>query len=111
MILYAVVRTLDGHSPPLGVVVSGAAAMVAGIAALRRRAPFALALAGALLAIFGGFANAGVFGAAVVPVAGPYWLARLCVLVAVGAGLAMVVSGVRRLGLSTGRPGPVRPAD
>jgi hypothetical protein len=47
----------------------------------------------------------------VVPVAGPYWLARLCVLVAIGAGLAMVVSGVRRLGLSTGRSGHVRPAD
>jgi hypothetical protein len=111
MILYAVVRTLDGHSPPLVLVISAAAAMVAGIPAVRRRAPFTLALAGAVLAIFGGFANAGVFGAAVLPVAGPYWLARLCVLVAIGAGAAMVVSGVRRLGLSTGRPGGVRPAD
>jgi hypothetical protein len=111
IILYAVVRTLDSHSTPLALVVSGAAGIAAGVATLRRRAPFVLALAGAVLALFGGFANAGVFGAAVLPVAGPFWLARLCVLVAVGAGLAMVATGVRGLRLSTGHPGGARAAD
>jgi hypothetical protein len=40
----------------------------------------------------------------VLPVAGPYWIARACVLVAIGAGLAMVASGVRGLGVN--RPEP-----
>jgi hypothetical protein len=101
MILYAVVSTLDGHSTPLVLVISGAAAIVAGILAFRRPAPFALALAGAVLAIFGGLANAGVFTTAVLPVAGPFWLARLCVLVTLGAGLAMTVTGARRIRATT----------
>jgi hypothetical protein len=85
-------------------IVAAAVALAAGIWSLRRRVPFGLALAGAILAVFGGFAHAGVFSAAVVPVAGPYWIARACVLVAIGAGLAMVASGVR--GLRVNRPGP-----
>ena len=60
-------------------------------------APFFTALAGALLAIFGGFADLGVFQAAVVPLAGPAWFARVAVLVAIGVGVGMAATGVLRL--------------
>jgi hypothetical protein len=103
-IAYAVLIVLDGHSPPLVLVIAGIVALAAGTWSLRRRIPFGLALAGAILAVFGGFANAAVFSSAVVPVAGPYWIARACVLVAIGAGLAMIAAGVR--GLRVNRPEP-----
>ena len=50
-----------------------------------------------MLALFGGFADLGVFRAAVVPVAGPAWFARVAVLVAIGAGVGMAATGVLRL--------------
>jgi hypothetical protein len=56
-----------------------------------------VALTGALLAIFGGFTEIGVFRAAVLPVAGPAWLARAAVMIAIGAGLGMAVVGVQRI--------------
>jgi hypothetical protein len=94
---YAVTRMIlgvGGQSPAL---VAGALAVVAGVLTLRGRAPFLLALAGALLVIFGGLADVGVFGQAVVLFPGPSWLARAAVLVAIGAGLAMAATGVLRL--------------
>jgi hypothetical protein len=72
------------------------AALIA-VAAGFWRAPFFTALAGAVLAIFGGFADLGVFQAAVVPVAGPAWFARVAVLVAIGVGVGMAATGVLRL--------------
>ena len=56
-----------------------------------------VALAGAGLAVFGGLGQTGVFAAAVLPVAGPAWWARTAVLVALGAGLGLVVTGALRL--------------
>jgi hypothetical protein len=103
-ILYAVLTTLDGGSLPLAPVVSAAAAIAAGVLTLRRRAPFLLALAGALLAIFAGIAEAAVFSEAVVPIAGPFWLARAAVLVALAAGLAMCTTGALRIRASPPRP-------
>jgi hypothetical protein len=91
---YAVTRALDaGMSPAL--IVAALIAVTAGV----WRAPFLTALAGAVLAIFGGFADLGVFQAAVVPVAGPAWFARVAVLVAIGVGVGMAATGV--LGLRT----------
>jgi hypothetical protein len=89
---YAVARTLDA-GPPLVLFAAGLIAL----AAAAWRAPFGYALGGAVLVVFGGLAEAGVFRAAVVPAAGPAWFARLAVLVALGAGAGLVITGVRRL--------------
>jgi hypothetical protein len=89
---YAVSRTIDAEVP----LVLFVAALVA-VAAFFWRSPFSTALAGALLALFGGFTDVGVFGAAVVPAAGPAWLARVAVLVAIGAGVGMAATGAIRL--------------
>ncbi len=92
LIGYGVARAADsGVSLPLFV-----AALLA-CAAGRWRAPFFTALAGAVLAIFAGLADAGVFRAAVVPVAGPGWFARTAVMVAIGAGAGLVAAGALRL--------------
>jgi hypothetical protein len=89
---YAVTRALDaGISAVLFV------ASMTAVAAGFWRTPFVATVAGALLTVFGGVADAGVFRAAVVPVAGPAWFARLAVLVALGVGLGMVVTGMLRL--------------
>ena len=66
------------------------------VAGFRPR-PFLLALAGAGLAVFAGFNQAGVFTQAIVPVAGPSWWTRAAVLVALGAGLGLAATGVLRL--------------
>jgi len=71
----------------------GAFAIMAGL----RPRPFLFALAGAGLAVFAGVNEAGVFGAAVVPVAGPAWWARTAVLIALGAGLGLAATGLLRL--------------
>jgi hypothetical protein len=89
---YGVSRTIDAEVP----LVLFVAALVA-VAAFFWRAPFYTALAGAVLALFGGFTDVGVFGAAVVPAAGPAWIARAAVLVAIGAGVGMAATGVIRL--------------
>jgi len=68
----------------------GLLAVAAGI----RPRPFLLALAGAGLTVFAGFTEAGVFTQAVLPVAGPAWCARAAVLVALGAGLGLLSTGV-----------------
>lgn len=107
---YAAARTLDaGTNGPgdllrglltgqLTPVLAGLGALAAGgIALTRRQSDFALALAGAGLALFGGLTNLGVFTRAVAPVPGPSWPARVAVLVAVGAGLGLLAAGVLRL--------------
>jgi hypothetical protein len=94
---YGVTKTLNGLPFSLVLAISALVTLVTGVVAARRPAPFLVALTGALLAIFGGFAEIGVFRAAILPVAGPAWLARAAVLVAIGAGLGMAVVGVQRI--------------
>jgi hypothetical protein len=91
---YAVLRALDGMPLAPVLIVVAVAAAAAGVLANR---PFLIGLAGALLLVFAGLGNAGAFGAAVMPVAGPAWLSRSAVLVAIGAGAGMVVAAVLRL--------------
>jgi hypothetical protein len=101
---YGVLRAIDSG---ISAVLFGTAAVA--VAAGIWRTPFVTALAGAVLAIFGGFADLRVFAAAVVPVAGPSWLARVAVLVAIGAGVAMAANGVLRLrdmAVPSPAPGP-----
>ena len=89
---YGVARALDsGVSLPL--FVAALLTCAAGV----WRAPFFTTLAGAVLAVFGGLADAGVFRAAVVPVDGPGWFARTAVMVAIGAGAGLVAAGALRL--------------
>ncbi|HWS34417.1 MAG TPA: hypothetical protein VN408_16955 [Actinoplanes sp.] len=74
--------------------------IVAGLlacSAVFRPAPFHLTLAGFVLAAFAGFGSADVFFAAVVPSAGPGWFARLAVLMAIGAGAGLALTGVLRM--------------
>jgi hypothetical protein len=90
---YATSRSLDGGPASAVLVLAGLLTLAAGY----RRPPFLLALSGAVLAVFGGFAQAGVLHAAVVPAAGPGWAARTAVLIAVGAGVGLALTGVLRL--------------
>ena len=92
-ISYATSRALDGGTAPLVLVSAGLIA----IAAAWRHPPFFQALTGAVLAVFSGLASTGIFSAAVVPAAGPGWLARASVLIALGAGAALTLTGVQRL--------------
>jgi hypothetical protein len=92
-LLYAVSTIRDGVVPPVLLIVVGLLAL----AAAYRNPPFFLALSGACLALFAGFVQAAAFRAAVLPVAGPAWTARLLVALAIGLGLAMAVTGIRRL--------------
>ncbi|GAA0489884.1 hypothetical protein Ade02nite_24660 [Paractinoplanes deccanensis] len=92
-LLYAVTTALDGTSPSPVLVLAG----LIGLAAAYRHPPFFLALAGAVVAIFGGFDSAGVFGAAVLPAYGPGWLTRLAVLLAAGVGAGLALTGVLRM--------------
>jgi hypothetical protein len=94
---YALTRTTLGVGGQIPALVAAALAVAAGVLTLRGRAPFLLALAGALLVVFGGLADLGVFTQAIVLFPGPSWLARAAVLVALGAGLAMTATGVLRL--------------
>jgi hypothetical protein len=91
---YAVLRALDGMPLSPVLIVVALVAVAAGAPAYR---PFLIALGGALLAVFAGLVNVGVFRAAVVPAAGPAWLSRLAVLVAIGAGAGMVAAAVLHL--------------
>ncbi|MCA2215434.1 hypothetical protein [Jidongwangia harbinensis] len=99
---YAAARAADSGLPPV--------LLAAGLVTLTVavwRTPFLTALGGAVLATFGGLAEIGAFGAAVVPSAGPSWFARVAVLVALGAGAGLALTGVRRLRASA--PRPLRP--
>jgi hypothetical protein len=108
---YAVARELDAGAASAGgillgllagqvwPVLAGLGAVAAGGYALARRpsADFAMALAGACLALFAGMANSAVFGRGVAPVPFSPTAARLAVaaVLAIGAGLA--VAGALRL--------------
>ncbi|MET8154484.1 hypothetical protein ACIBSW_31985 [Actinoplanes sp. NPDC049668] len=94
---YAAARTSVGVEGQAPVYVAAALTVAAGVLTWLGRAPFLLALAGVVLAVFGGLADAGVFGQAVVLFPGPSWLARAAVLVAIGTGVGMAATGVLRL--------------
>lgn len=107
----AAARTVDGGAAGFGAVLqglltgqvwpvlAGLGALAAGAYALARRpaADFALALAGACLALFGGATNAAVFARSVVPVPWPPTLSRLVVSLVVIAGAGVGLAGVLRL--------------
>jgi len=90
---YAVSTVLDGVSPPLVLILAALLPIVAAV----RHPPFYLALSGACLALFAGIDQAAAFGAAVLPTAGPAWLSRASLAVALGVGVAMAATGVIRL--------------
>jgi hypothetical protein len=94
---YAVTRTTAGVGGQAPAIVAGGLALGAGVLALRGRVRFSLALAGAVLTVFGGLADVGVFGQSVVAFPGPGGLARAAVAVAIGVGVAMAATGVRGL--------------
>jgi hypothetical protein len=92
-ISYATTRIADGAAPSLVLLLCGLLTIGAAV----RHPPFYLALAGAALALFGGFAQAGAFTAAVLPATGPGWLGRLFVGTALGVGAALTGTGILRL--------------
>ncbi|MFC4145677.1 hypothetical protein ACFO0M_05380 [Micromonospora mangrovi] len=110
-VVFTVGRELDAGSAGIGGVLvglvggqiwallTGFGAIAAGGYALTRReaADFALALAGACLAIFGGFANVAVLSRSVVPVAWPPTTARILVTLVLATGAGAVAAGVLRL--------------
>ncbi len=101
-LVYAVSRTLDGGTPPPVLILAG----LVGLAAAYRHPPFFLALAGAVVALFAGFNEGSVFGAAVLGTAGPGWVARLAVALAAGLGAGLAVTGVLRLRAALPAPQP-----
>ncbi|GIF15462.1 hypothetical protein [Actinoplanes teichomyceticus] len=90
---YAVMRGLDGAGWSGVLLVTGALA----VGAAWRHPPFYLALSGFVLAAFAGFGSSDAFLAAVVPAAGPDWLARACVAVTIAAGAALALTGLLRM--------------
>jgi hypothetical protein len=101
-LLYGTTRIADGASPPL---VLGVAGLLA-LAAAYRRPPFYLTLAGAVLVLFAGFTETAAFAAAVLPAAGPGWLSRAAVMLALGVGAALCLTGILRLRAAV----PARPS-
>ena len=102
---YAVSRAADGGSPPLVLFPVGLLAL----AAVWRHPPFFLALTGLVVFVFGGVTLG--FGGAVLPTAGPAWLARCFVLLSAGLGLGLAAVGVFRLRARAASPAtPSRPA-
>ncbi len=108
---YAAARQLDaGAAGPGGVLLgllggglwqalSGLTAAALGVLLLVRRSgdDFVTAVVAACLAVFGGLANTGVFGAGVVPAPGPAWWVRATVAMAIGVGAGLTVAAVLRL--------------
>ncbi|SCF33402.1 hypothetical protein GA0074695_5732 [Micromonospora viridifaciens] len=90
---------------------TGLGAIAAGGYALARReaADFALALAGACLALFAGVTNLAVLSRSVAPVAGPATLARIAVTLALATGTGAVAAGVLRLHTAARTTRPTRP--
>ena len=101
---YAAALALDGGTPSPVVVLAG----LLGLAAGYRHPPFFLALSGAVVALFGGFGQVSVYAAAVLPAAGPGWLTRLAVTVALGAGAGLALTGVLRLRAAVPAPADQR---
>ncbi|MEU4642416.1 hypothetical protein [Micromonospora sp. NPDC023814] len=87
---------------------TGLGAIAAGVYALARRpaADFALALAGACLALFAGVANAAVFARAVAPVPWPATAARILIAVVLVVGIGAAAAGALRLHAASRRPSP-----
>lgn len=103
----------------LWALVTGLGAIAAGAWALARRAAadFALALAGACLALFAGVTNAAVLSRSVPPLPWPATSARLVVALVLMAGVGAALAGVFRLHAESraaapggGRPAPPVPA-
>ena len=90
---YAVSTTLDGVAPSPVLILAGLLPLAAAV----RHPPFYLALSGACLALFAGIDRTAVFGAAVLPTAGPAGLSRAFVAVALGVGATMALTGAIRL--------------
>jgi hypothetical protein len=100
-IAYATTRAILGVGGMAPALVAGALAAGAGVLTIRGRGPFPLLLGGAALGIFAGANEAGAFTQSVINFAGPGWLARLAVLVAVGAGAGLAVIGLLRVRAET----------
>ncbi|WP_229073123.1 hypothetical protein [Actinoplanes sp. DH11] len=103
---YAYARTADGAGWSGVLVLAGLLAC----AAAYRDPPFYLALSGFVLAAFAGFGSADVFFASVVPAAGPGWLARTAVSLAIGIGGGLALTGVLRIRAATPAAAPSTPA-
>jgi hypothetical protein len=87
---------------------SALGALAAAVVALRRQpaAPFALALAGACLAVLGGVTDAAVFSQAFAPVPWSGEVARVCTAAAIAAGAGATVAGWLRARANLAVPGP-----
>ncbi|MFC0005699.1 hypothetical protein [Micromonospora siamensis] len=122
LVVLVVGRALDAGAQTLGGVlaglltdqiwslVTGLGAIAAGVFAVARRpaADFALALAGACLAIFGGFANAAVLSRPVLATAWPPTLARVLVVLALATGAGALGAGILRLRAAARTAAPPR---
>ncbi|RZU73768.1 hypothetical protein EV384_2189 [Micromonospora kangleipakensis] len=110
-VAFTVGRELDAGADGLGgillglvngqiwTLLTGLGAVAAGGYALARReaADFALALAGACLTIFAGFANVAVLSRSVVPVVWPATAARVLVVLILATGAGALGAGILRL--------------
>ncbi|MGQ5265108.1 hypothetical protein ACTWLT_30585 [Micromonospora sp. ZYX-F-536] len=119
-VLYPVGREVDAGAQGVGGVLvgllsgqiwsllTGLGAIAAGCYALARRpaADFAMALAGACLALFAGVANAAVFARSVAPVPWPAEVARVMVALALVTGAGATAAGVLRLHAASRTPTP-----
>nr|WP_091107530.1 hypothetical protein [Micromonospora citrea] len=87
---------------------TGLGAIAAGVFAMARRpaADFAVALAGACLALFAGAANAAVFARAVAPVPWSATTARILIAVVLVAGAGATAAGALRLHATSRHPTP-----
>ncbi|MEU2611334.1 hypothetical protein ABZ570_07075 [Micromonospora sp. NPDC007271] len=123
-VAFTVARVLDAGAEGVGGVLlglvggqiwtllTGLGAVAAGGYALARRegGDFALALAGACLALFAGVTNLAVLSRSVAPVAGPATLARIAVTLALATGTGAVGAGILRLHAAARHTRPTRPA-
>ena len=123
-VVYSVGRELDAGADGVGglltgllggqvwPLLTGLGAIAAGVHALARRpaADFAVALAGACLALFAGVANAAVFARAVAPVPWPATTARVLVAATLITGAGALAAGVLRLHATSRAARPAAPS-
>ncbi|WP_328424183.1 hypothetical protein OG470_13365 [Micromonospora sp. NBC_00389] len=121
-VLYPVGRELDAGAQGVGGVLvgllsgqvwsllTGLGAIAAGCYALARRpaADFAVALAGACLALFAGVANAAVFARSIAPVPWPAEYARIMVTLVLITGAGATTAGILRLRAASRTPAPAQ---